>query len=144
MKISENFKLEEFINPDSFYDLPGDKSLLLIDKRLVDIMEYIRYCFGRKIIINTWHNFGLHKNRGFRKEDCKEGAKYSQHKFGRAVDFEVEGFTSEEVFEEILLLYKTEKDLKKYGLTRIEKNTKGYTHIDLANTQEKELTIFEK
>ena len=59
------------------------------------------------------------------------GGDLSQHRFGRAVDFDVIGFDAEEIRQHII---KNFHEYKIYGLTAIELNT-PWVHIDFRLTE---------
>ena len=137
-KISENFYLDEVMHPD-VYKKFGKKSRWFIDQRLVDIVQYIRAATGEPITINTWFDGGKFKERGLRNPATTTGAKYSQHKFGKALDFTVNGMTADEVREKILGEWK--QDLMNLGLTAIEDGV-SWVHIDVRNTGVDDIMIF--
>lgn len=139
MNVSQNFLLQEYV-PPIIYDKWGEKSLWFIDNRLFKLMQFIRERFGKVITINDWHKGGQLKYRGFRPPDIDVGAKLSQHRFGRAVDFNVQDVSPRDVNKEIennFTLY------AKFGLTTIEDGefTKNWTHIDIRNTNQTNLLI---
>lgn len=137
-KISENFYLDEVMHPE-VYKKFGAKSRWFIDQRLVDIVQYIRTKTGKPITINTWFDGGRFKERGLRNPNTSTGAKYSQHKFGKALDFIVSGMSADEVREKILGEWKA--DLMGLGLTAIEAGV-SWVHIDIRNTGENDIMIF--
>jgi len=137
-KISENFYLDEVMHPD-VYKKFGKKSRWFIDHRLIDIVQYIRTATDKPITINTWFDGGKFKERGLRDPKTKTGAQYSQHKFGKALDFTVSGMTADEVREKILGEWKD--DLINLGLTAIEAGV-SWVHIDIRNTGINDIMIF--
>lgn len=138
MKISDHFDLREFVDKKT-YLRSGGGILKTMDKRLVPIMEKIRsLCGDRPITINNWHLGGKFQYRGYRPSDCPVGAVRSMHKFFKAVDFDVEGMTAEQV-RGVIRLNKTE--LMKLGLTRIERGV-NWVHIDTKDTGSDDLIEF--
>ena len=96
------FKAYELVPPE-VYKVLGKKSFLCLDYYILKTIDEVKICFGMKpVIINDWHWGGNKKYRGFRPGNCKVGAKYSQHKFGRAVDLTVKGVSSFDVRTEII------------------------------------------
>jgi len=79
-----HFKLEELIPPETWQAL-GRKAWLVLDPRALFTLDQLREAFG-VCIVNTWHEGGMLKYRGFRPPECKVGAHYSQHRFGRGFD----------------------------------------------------------
>jgi len=126
MKISEHFDIEEFV-PRGIFDQYGAKSIWYIDQQLIEGAEWLRSHFNAPITINNWHTGGKFQERGFRVPTTTTGARFSQHKFGRAIDFNVQGMTSDGVAKELIGLAHTSH------FTTIEdpKFTQGWTHLDL-------------
>lgn len=89
------FKIEEFVDK-STYDKWGDKSIWFIDPTLLSLMVNLRELFGASITINDWLWGGEFQYRGLRPSGTPYHRQYSQHSFGRAVDFDVAGYTAEE------------------------------------------------
>lgn len=129
MKLTTNFYLTEFVSKD-IYSVYGERSIIFLDKRLVLLMQRIRDHVGKTITVNNWKEGGLLSNRAYRVPDSSTGGRLSQHKFGRAADFNVEGMGDDETDQMIIDNYKL---FSGYGLTTIENPlfTKGWTHIDL-------------
>jgi len=138
IKISENFFLDEVMNPE-MYERFGKNSRWFIDQRLIDIVQYIRTKTGKPITINTWYSGGRFKERGLRNPNTSTGAKYSQHKFGKALDFTVSGMSASQVRQLIISDWK--QDLMKLGLTAIEGEV-TWVHIDVRNTGKNDIMIF--
>lgn len=139
MKLSKNFKLEEFV-PVSFIAEFGEAiAYWQIDSRLPKAAENIRdffvFKFGDKtsMLINTKDM----QFRGYRPANCTIGAKNSQHRAGRAIDFNiyVNGVVldSNVVFDMIM-----GSEFKNRYLTTIEAKeyTKGWTHVDIRGALE--------
>ena len=97
----KHFKPEEYVPPEIYKEL-GDKSILLIDYRILKTDDAIREHFGKPVLINNWHTGGNRIYSGFRPEYVLFGAKYSQHRYGRASDKIIPGLDINEVRKEIL------------------------------------------
>jgi hypothetical protein len=82
--VSKNFFLDEFIDP-SVYAARGPRSIELIDNRLIQAAQFIRDGIG-PIVINNWATGGPRRLSGLRPHNTTVGAKWSQHKFGNALD----------------------------------------------------------
>jgi len=126
MKASEHFDIKELVDPET-YRTRGDKSIELIDNRIIDCVELLRKITGRSIVINNWHSGGQYRESGLRQANTGTGARFSQHKFGRAMDLKVNGIDCEEVRNIIRLHW---NEFKQLGLTTIEKDTPTWVHID--------------
>ena len=130
MKIADNFDLREFVDPET-WQLLGEKSRWLIDDRIINCAAALRAITGKAVTINNWHTGGQYHESGLRSPFTTTGAKFSQHKFGRAVDCKVEGMTAEEVRQ---LIKQHWLHFKSVGLTTIEKDTPTWVHLDCRNT----------
>lgn len=122
-----NFRIEEYVDPDT-YQRFGDNSIWFIDSRLIELMDNLRDLFGTPIRINDWLWGGIYKYRGFRPSDTYYHKTYSQHSFGRAVDFDVKGYTAKEARECIL-------EWQKNGLLGTQdislENKVSWVHLDI-------------
>lgn len=138
---SKNFLVEEFV-PQKIYEKYGDASLWFVDPKIVNIAQLIRDYFGKSMTINNWHNGGSFNYRGFRPDSfyyqwnadisaytSKRKGKLSQHRMGRAIDFNISGMTADEVREEIL---KNEEMWIEAGVTTMEDAaySKTWIHLD--------------
>ena len=119
-----HFKVQEFV-PPATYKVLGNRAIILISYNILKTADAIREWFNRPVKINDWCFGGKLKYRGYRPCGCPVGAKYSQHKIGAAIDFEVQGMAAEAVRRELVansshFLY----------ITAIEKNTPTWVHVD--------------
>lgn len=126
MKISNNFDLVELVDPVT-YKSRGDKSIELLDNRLITLVQAFRDFFAVPITINNWATGGQYHESGLRQLDTTTGAKFSQHKYGRAADIKIPGITPEEARQTIR---KNWAFFKSKGLTTIENNTPSWIHAD--------------
>jgi hypothetical protein len=140
LKVSKNFYLDEFV-PRSIYKKYGFKSIWFLDPRLIDLAQGIRDFLGVPVTINNWMTGGRRQYSGYRPPRSSVGAYYSQHKFGRALDIKVKlsalDLHSYEGLRDIIR--NNYKHFKTLGVTTIEKNTKTWLHLDMRQTNEKEL-----
>jgi hypothetical protein len=114
--------------PPEIYSIYGDRSWQFMDARILWTIDSIRDYFGRAIKINNWHTKGSFRYRGFRPPNYV-GVILSQHRFGRAVDFDIDGMSAHEVRDVILSDKKL--DFKMY-ITAIELGV-NWVHIDCRN-----------
>ena len=133
MKLTSNFSLQEFIDPDT-YKRFGTSSVWFIDPKIVTLAQFIRERLGKPCTINNWSNGGKYQYSGFRPPKCSVGASMSQHRFGRAIDLKVRGMKADEVREDIIQNFDI---YKKVGLTTIEDGAFAPTwcHIDIRDTE---------
>lgn len=80
----EYFKLYELV-PKDYYNKYGTILWYLFDNRILIMADSLRKRYG-KLIINDWYWNGTNQYRGWRPFDTNIGAKFSQHKWGRALD----------------------------------------------------------
>jgi hypothetical protein len=147
MKISENFKMQEFLTPEDYKKIIATKEPIveffnLIDKKIVDAAEFIRESTNKPMIINTWDSGGQFSLRGLRPLNCKIGAKQSMHKKGKAFDFNVIGLSDNEVKQWVI---SNEKKLYDLGIRRMESKefSPSWCHLDLKETKIKnKIVIF--
>lgn len=127
-QITENFNLDEFIHPDYMRKF-GQNALWFIDHRIVTIAQELRTDLGVPITINNYETGGQYKSSGLRVQSAKIGAKYSQHKYGRAIDCKFKGVTIQEAFN--FLMHNQGKYFN-LGLTTIEniEHTPTWLHLD--------------
>lgn len=91
-------------------------------------MRYI--IFNKPITINTWHKGGSFTQRGLRCNMCqlvkdKSSVYISAHLLGEAIDFNVQGCTTEDVYEAI----RNNVDEFEYPI-RMEITGGNWNHID--------------
>lgn len=78
------FKIEELVHPNLLKTIPEDILWRMFDDRLLKVADTIREEYG-VITINT----SIIHNAGLRPMNSDVGAKYSAHKFGRALDLHI-------------------------------------------------------
>lgn len=124
--VPKYFKDYELLPPEVI-ESAGVNALLLMDERILIALDAVRKLIGFPVIVNNWHSGGSFTQRGFRTEVI--GAKYSQHRYGRAVDFDVQGMTAEQVRNAIAGAWKTSTPLQ--NIRRMEADV-SWVHIDCA------------
>lgn len=129
IKVSENFYLDEFIQPTIYKRFKG-KSIWFLDIRLIRIAQLLRDITDKPVTINNWYTGGRYKDSGLRMLSGGIGAKYSQHRYGRAIDVKVEGLTIPQLLDVIV---DNEEAFRNVGLTTIEdiKYTPTWMHLDV-------------
>ena len=129
MKVSPHFDLMEFV-PQGIWDQYGPKSLWFVDMRLIEGAEWLRGYFNAAIIINNWHTGGPFQNRGFRHPDSTVGGKLSQHKAGRAIDFNVVGIKPQKVWSMLVDDWQTVAQHTFFTTIEDIDDTPSWVHID--------------
>jgi hypothetical protein len=131
MTLAPNFTLQEFIPPD-IYAERGEKSIELLDDRIISLAQFFRDRYG-SVTINNWNSGGQYKESGLRSALTTTGAKWSQHKRGAAVDLKFSTTTPQKVYADVL---KNQKLFFEKGL-RVMENiaaTPSWLHIDVRYT----------
>ena len=100
MKLN-NFAVHELVPKDVYKDR-GEKAIQLMDRELLTFIDKLRTHLGRSITVNNWQWGGPFQYRGLRDANSDVYSKYSQHSFGKALDFDVDGMTAEEVRQWII------------------------------------------
>lgn len=136
-----NFKPQEFM-PEKVYNelvAAGADPMIVMDPLIVYTIDKIRDHFKKSITINNWlfQKDGF-QFRGFRPRwYTQTAAQYSQHYFGRALDFDIDGMKAEE-FRSYLKL-NPKLDAFSY-ITACEKNL-TWIHIDCRPTRRNQTGI---
>lgn len=139
-QITENFYLDEFIDP-AIYSVRGDKSISLLDFRIVEAAQFIREQSGQPVKINDWAKGGRFRERGLRRHDTATGARWSQHKYGRAIDINIGTWTPQEMLDFVM---QHERYLvERQWVTVIEDVafTKSWLHLDCRYTGTSSIVI---
>lgn len=135
-----HFTIPEFIGPET-YAKYGNNALWFMDSRILWTIDATREYFNVPMTVNTWKQGGQYQERGLRLSSSDTGADMSQHKFGRAIDFDLAGMTADVVRAEIKKNYKTEPAFR--FITALEENV-SWVHIDCRNTNMSDLLLFTK
>ncbi len=136
IKVSKNFWLWEFFDKETYEGCSLNVLIGILDPKIISLSQFIRDRYGRAVTINNWKNRGRYEDSGFRSRHCQIGAEFSQHRFGRACDYKIDGMAPFEVRSDITNNYLLFKDI---GLTTIEQGTKTWTHCDVRETQQNDL-----
>ena len=103
MKIGKYFEDKEFFKLDTRNDIVenGHELSWHINQELVGRLDQIREHFGKPVHINSgFRSFTENINAGSKQ-------KYSMHQYGIAADFKIEGITTREIFDYIVLTWNT-------------------------------------
>lgn len=106
--LSKNFKIREFKCNDG-------SDTIFVSPELVTVLQDVRDHFGRAVFITSAYRTDAYNKK------CG-GSAYSQHKYGTAADFTVNG-----VSPSIVQKYLEDKYPTTYGIGKAE----TYTHIDV-------------
>lgn len=138
-----NFKIQELVCPHCYKKF-GDESWQFLSTEILSVLYTLRYeIFNCPITVNTWAMKGTLSQRGLRCNRCslvkdKKTVYLSAHQLGKALDFNVEGYTTEEAYQKI----KDNIDKFEYPI-RIEVNTTTWAHIDVYQPVDSEANLIE-
>lgn len=139
MKLSRNFYLEELVHPD-FLTIPGLSPVWLLDPRIIRLAQFVRDRFNKPVTINDWESGGAYRNSGLRPFNSAEGAAWSDHKFGRAIDVKVRDIEAREIQTDVIRNYPAYQAM---GLTAMEHGTPTWTHLCCRNTRQNSLMLIQ-
>lgn len=137
MQVSKNFIIQEFVGPN-MYKKWSDKAIWFVDSRIISLAQFIRDYFDMPMTINNWHIGGNLLSEVYATLH-QSGAQYSQHRFGRAIDFNLSNLTTDEIQKEIL---KHQEVFMINGLTCIEADTPTWVHVDCRYTGLKKFSLY--
>lgn len=142
IKVSDNFYLDEFINPTT-YQKWGKHSQRYIRPEVIRIAQLLRSYTGKSITINDWFVGGNYQESGLRDFNTSTGASYSAHKFGAGADLKIGDLTAYEMAD---IVIKNQDIFMQVGLTRIEnpdftKGNRDWLHTDCLWTGENKIII---
>ena len=137
-----HFTVQEFIPPEIYNEM-GDKSIGLMDTKMIETANSLREYFGT-MFINTWSFNGKYRYRGIRPTNLRSDpitgerfARRSQHYFGNAIDFHFKDVTIEEAFNEII----NNRFLFPH-VHRLEGNATTWIHVDCRGQAYEKITVF--
>ena len=90
-----HFKVQELVPPTVYLDR-GEKSIQLMDTRLLLLIDELRDYYG-PAVINDWLWDGSFTESGLRTPDCTYYSPYSQHTLGRAVDLKFKNVEAKKI-----------------------------------------------
>ena len=126
MKITNDFCIQEFV-PKKVFQKFGDYSIWFMDKQIILFSQYMRDRFG-PVTVNDWSWGGHYDSRGYRTPDDPDGTKFSQHRFGRAVDLVFKDAYPDNVRKYIQDNFPALN--RSFGITTIEDKTPSWVHVD--------------
>lgn len=132
----EYFSTKELVSP-KVYAARGDKSIQLMDERILKVADLLREHFG-SCVINDWSWGGKFKNSGLRTSFSTWWRRYSQHSYGRALDLKFEDHSAFSVRNDILLNWDKKwaflfESIGVDSITMETGETVTWVHIDIRN-----------
>ncbi len=126
------FNVKELVSKKIFRS-QGNYAMGLIRPSLIRSIHFLRAYFSTSVYINNW----AYGNGNFHQRCYREingvGAKYSRHKYGMAVDFNVRNQPSDRVYRTVL---DHQDDFLAAGFTTMEDKSiaRTWTHLDIRET----------
>lgn len=134
------FTVQEFVYP-KIYSVFGARSIEFMDPDILIVADAIREFFARPVYINDWQFSGQNTMRGLRPFTASVGSKFSMHKYGRAIDFVVQGIPAEHVRAEII--EQLRKKVEPFTLIQRMEVFTSWTHIDTKRSLDRKFTFFD-
>lgn len=140
----QRFRGYEFVPPEVYAALGERVFQYIIDVRTQVTADQLRKFFGVPVLINDWwwkKRQGISRRRwktmrGYRPPRSRTGARYSQHRFGRAFDCTIVGVSATQARDVII------NHASKFPyITRIEDNVE-WLHVDCANVFHRGIYLF--
>lgn len=121
------FALQEVVYPAAI-QARGEQAWQLMDDRILRGADWLREKFGACTVNGKFNGKGFTES-GLRDPFTETGAKFSQHKFGRALDLKFHKVTVKEVYEYII---RNPQEARDNGITTVEDIafTPSWLHID--------------
>jgi hypothetical protein len=123
----KHFALNELVPPDVIASR-GEQAWQLMDERILRGADWLREKFGPCVINGKFGGKGFTES-GLRNPLTTTGARWSQHKFGRAVDLKFLRVNVKEVYDYILA---NQPEARANGITTVENinATPSWLHCD--------------
>jgi hypothetical protein len=121
------FQLHEVVYPGAI-QARGEQAWQLMDERILRGADWLREKFGPCVINGKFGGKGFTES-GLRDPFTTVGAKWSQHKFGRALDLKFSKVNVKEVYDYII---RNPGEARENGITTVEDIafTKNWLHCD--------------
>jgi len=103
--VPKYFSVQEYVDPRTYAKF-GDSSIMFMDPRILYTADRIRERYGKPVYINTYsisnYKGKVLRHCGFRPITYANGADWSEHRHGRALDLHVVGVSAEQIRKDIL------------------------------------------
>ena len=123
------FNLWEFLSKTD-YEQHGIRGWRFVCPSLLGVMNCLREDLGAAITANNWYYGGALHWRGVRTLKCPEYSITSMHAWGRALDFDVKGYTPREVVKFII------QNRDRYPEIRFIEIDINWVHIDVGQREQ--------
>lgn len=97
----KHFKIQELVSQATLAYLGEEACWNILDERALMMLDKLRDKFG-PANVNDWIFGGKYDSRGYRAPNDPDGARYSDHRFGRAFDVVFKKVHAEQVRSYIL------------------------------------------
>lgn len=142
-KLKQNFDIKELVCIHC-YNKFKESAWQFLSTELLSTLYTLRYViFNKPITVNTWHKGGQFSQRGLRCNVCqlvadKNSIYLSAHCLGKAIDFNVTDYTTEQIYEAI----RSNIDKFEYPI-RMEITGGNWNHIDVYQPLDSETKLIE-
>lgn len=141
--LKRNFSIKELVC-EHCYNRFGESAWQFLSTELLSVLYTLRYViFNKPITINNWYKKGSFSQRGLRCNMCslvnnKDVVYLSAHILGKAIDFNVQNTTTEEVYTQI------RNNIHKFEYPiRMEITDGDWNHIDVYQPVNSEAKLIE-
>ena len=131
------FTIQELADPSIIAEHGEEATWNMLDPKLLPALDWLREKFG-PISVNGMYRGTRFTESGLRRKDTKTGAKFSQHKSGRAADCKFHNVEETEVYRFIMA---NQAEVYRMGIRRVEDiaftgrvGSGGWLHIDCKDT----------
>lgn len=131
------FLLEELVSQEHLKKFTVKQLWRMFDDRILKAIDLLRKDIG-PIVINNWKWGGELDDCGLRFESFYSSPSVSQHLYGRAMDLHPKDMSPKDTRNFII---KNQEEYRPY-ISRIENNTDTWVHIDICNSDTKEIILF--
>jgi hypothetical protein len=102
--VPKHFNSYEVVSPEVFNSMEEWRIWLLFDPRILWTADMVRDLYDRPMTVNNWKNGGQFTLRGWRPGDINlvEGVKVDQHKYGRALDWDISGVPAADFVQDVI------------------------------------------
>lgn len=137
MNRPKHFTIHELADPSIIAERGEEATWAMLDHKLFPALDWLRGIFG-SISINGMYRGVRFTESGLRRKDTKTGAKFSQHKLGRAADCKFHHIEELDVYDFIMA---NQNEAYRMGIRRVEDiaftgcaGGGGWLHIDVKDT----------
>ena len=130
-KVSKNFDGAELL-PKGLYDRFGDLAIRYLNPKIILVAQAMADFYKKPVRVNSWKTGGI-DGRTIRLAGDKSFNLFSDHTYGNAIDFDIVGKSSLDIYNDILNNPLLNAILRKIGVTAMEKNRPTWVHLSVSD-----------